>query len=134
MLKCISPKFADDLVAVVIRSDLKSIMRDLQHAVDEFISWSQEWGMVLNETKTKVMLFGGSGGEVVNVMINSQPIQQVTSLKYLGSVLGAQLDFSLQAECATGKAKRASPKVSTLYDGREGIPVTPNVNFKFTIF
>jgi len=47
---------------------------------------------------------------------------QVTSLKYLGSVLGAQLDFSLQAECATGKAKRASPKVSTLYDGREGNP------------
>ena len=46
----------------------------LQHAVDEFIRWSQEWGMVLNETKTKVMLFGGSGGEVVNVMINGQPI------------------------------------------------------------
>ena len=52
---------------------LKSVVC-VQHAVDELVSWSQEWGMVLNETKTKVMLFGGSGGEVVNVMINGQPI------------------------------------------------------------
>jgi len=72
--KCIYPKFADDLVAIAIRSDLKSVVCVLQHAVDELVSWSQEWGMVLNETKTKVMLFGGSGGEVVNVMINGQPI------------------------------------------------------------
>ena len=67
--KCIYPKFAHDLVAIAIRSDLKSVMCVLQHAVDELVSWSQEWGMVLNETKTKVMLFGGSGGEVVNVII-----------------------------------------------------------------
>jgi len=65
--KCISPKFADDLVALTIRSDLKRFMCDLQHAVDELVSWSQEWGMSLNETKTKVILFGGRGGEVVNV-------------------------------------------------------------------
>jgi len=87
--------------------------------------------MVLNETKTKVMLFGSSGGEVVNVKINGQPIQQVTSQKYLGVILDAQLDFSLQAEYAAGKAKRASAKVSTLYDGREGIPVqTGNALYK----
>jgi len=99
----------------------------VQHAVDELVSWSQEWGMVLNETKTKVMLFGSSGGEVVNVKINGQPIQQVTSQKYLGVILDAQLDFSLQAEYAAGKAKRASAKVSTLYDGREGIPVQTGI-------
>jgi len=85
--------------------------------------------MVLNETKTKVMLFGGRGGEVVNVMINGQPIQQVTSQKYIGIILDAQLDFSLQAEYAAGKAKTASAKVSTLYeyDGRKGIPVQTGI-------
>ena len=42
--KCIYPKFADDLVAIAIRSDLKSVVCVLQHAVDEFVSWSREWG------------------------------------------------------------------------------------------
>jgi len=47
--------------------------------------------------------------------------------KYLGIILDAQLDFSLQAQYAAGKAKRASAKVSTLYDGREGIPVQTGI-------
>jgi len=131
--KCISPKFADDFVAITIRSDLKNIMSDLQQSIDKLVSWTEEWGMVLNETKTKVMLFGASGGEVVNVMINDQPIEQVTSHKYLGIILDTQLDFSLQAEYAAGKAKRPSAKVSTLYDSREGIPVQTGISLYKTL-
>ena len=66
-------------------------------------------------------------------LINDQPIQQVTSQKYLGIILDAQLDFSLQAEYAAGKAKRASAKVSTLYDGREDIPVQTGISLYKTL-
>ena len=43
--------------------------------------------------------------------------------KYLGVILDPLLSFSLQADYATGKAKRAAAKVSALHRGRDGIAV-----------
>ena len=54
----IFPKFADDLVSVVVDSDMLLITKKLQQSVDDLVSWSRKWGMALNVSKTKVMLFG----------------------------------------------------------------------------
>ena len=52
--------------------DLTSIISDLQLAVDELVDWSDKWGMVLNVSKTKVMLFGNSKDEVIDLCMHNQ--------------------------------------------------------------
>jgi len=120
--KSISPKFADDFVAVSVNKDSCAITLELQRAIDDLVAWSDEWGMELNVAKTKVMFFG-SKFERLAVNIKNTTIEQVISQKYLGVVLDPLLSFSLQADYATGKAKRAAAKVSALYRGRDGIAV-----------
>ena len=44
----IFPKFADDVVSVVVESDVMHITKELQQSVDDLVNWSQKWGMVLN--------------------------------------------------------------------------------------
>jgi len=72
---CILPKFADDFVAVSIDSDLKTMSTNLQQSVDQLVVWSQEWGMALNDSKTKVMVFGDST-DSIDISINGNAVEQ----------------------------------------------------------
>jgi len=60
-------------------------------------------------------------------------VEQVDTQKYLGVMLDPQLNFSLQADFAVSKVKRAAAKVSLLYDGREGIPLQTGINLYKTL-
>jgi len=119
----IYPKFADDLVSIAVDGDLTSIISDLQLAVDELVDWSDKWGMVLNVSKTKVMLFGNSKDEVIDLCMHNEKIEQVNKIKYLGVWLDPLLNFLEQVDYVICKAKRSAAKVCTLFDGREGISV-----------
>ena len=55
-------------------------------------------------------------------------IENVCSYKYLSIVLDSELDFRQQVDYAVCKAKRASPKVCTLIDGRRGLPFRIRIN------
>ena len=119
----IFPKFADDLVSVAVDSDMLRITKELQHSVDDLVSWSQKWGMVLNVSKTKVMLFGDVEDDVIELKMYGADIEQVDKVKYLGVWLDHQLNFSCQVDHAILKAKRSAAKVCTLFDGRDGLSV-----------
>ena len=69
------------------------------------------------------MLFGNSKDDVIELKMDSDTIHQVDRIKYLGVWLDPQLAFSLQVDYSVAKAKRASAKIFTLFDFREGIPV-----------
>jgi len=62
--RCISPKFADDLAAVAVGDDIDAVNEQLQTAVDQLVDWSKQENMMLNVSKTKVMIFGDSVEEV----------------------------------------------------------------------
>jgi len=120
--KITTPKFADDMVALAIGTDVRQIEDNLQNATDQLVRWADKEGMELNAQKTKVMLFGDNVNKV-NVKINDNILDCVASYKYLGVVLDSQMDFAMQVDYAAGKAKRAMVKVGTLIDGRKGIPI-----------
>ena len=125
--KSILPKFADDLVAFSVGSDMRSISEKLQQSVDQLHEWANNEGMELNGSKTKVMVFGSNKNNV-DIKINGTAVQQVDSYKYLGIVLDPELNFSMQTDYAAGKAKRASNRVFRLLDGDHGIPVQIGLN------
>ena len=54
----------------------------------------------------------------ININIKCNAVEQVKTQKYLGVMLDPQLNFSVQADFAVSKVKRAAAKVSLLYDGR----------------
>ena len=65
--------------------------------------------------------------------MNGSQIEKVTSFKYLGVILDPLLSFGMQVNYAVGKAKRAAVKVSTLIDGRQGIPVNIGLDLYKTL-
>jgi len=54
--RCIWPKFADDLAAVAVGDDIDAVNEQLQTAVDQLVEWSKQENMMLNVSKTKVMI------------------------------------------------------------------------------
>ena len=119
---CISPKFADDMVTVAADDDITYVEQKLQQATNDLINWSQNEGMDINVSKTKVMVFGNQTGKI-DIKIHGSSVENVTSYKYLGILLDSDLNFSMHIEYAVGIAKRASAKVSRLIEGDKGVPV-----------
>jgi len=78
--------------------------------------------MVMNVAKTKVMLFG-EAKKKISIKIDNLDLENVSSFKYLGMMLDLMLDFGMQVDYATGKAKRALNKIGCLIKGRQGISV-----------
>ena len=79
--------------------------------------------MVLNVSKTKVMLFGDVDDDVIQLKMYGADIEQVNKFKYLGIWLDHQLNFSHQVDYAILKAKQSAAKVCSLFDGRDGLSV-----------
>ena len=53
----------------------------LQKAVDDLVAWTEEWGMTLNASKTKVMMFGAGKGDTIDLKMDQEAIEQVTRLE-----------------------------------------------------
>ena len=112
---CISPKFADDMVTIAVDDDIH-VEQKLQQATNDLTDWSQNEGMDINVSKTKVMVFGNQTGKI-DTKIHGSSVENVTSYKYLGILLDSDLNFSMHTEYAVGKAKRASAKICRLIEG-----------------
>ena len=57
----------------------------------------------------------------ITLMLQSEKIEQVESMKYLGVWLDRRLNFQQQVEYAVGKATKASWKVNRLIEDRKGL-------------
>jgi len=73
------------------------VKEQLQHAVRRLIDWSRENDMVLNASKTKVMLFGNTNAEI-KLIVDGAVIEQMKSYKYLRVLLDTALDFCTQVD------------------------------------
>ena len=73
--------YADDLVVLSLSLD------DLQIKSNYLKEYCQEWGLEVNRSKTKVMFFFSKNGHkqpTRNIYIGSEPLEWVSSYKYLG--------------------------------------------------
>ena len=90
-------KFSDD-------SALLSLLRGEQEghgtALDSFVQWCDESCLDLNVTKTKEMIydFRQKNRDVSTVQIHNQPVEKVSSYKYLGTTFEDTLKWDLNTE------------------------------------
>ena len=97
-------KFADD-TKIFSRVNSIADRERLQNDLDKLISWSEEWQMLFNISKCKVMHIGKSKLESHYFMKNQQ-LETVCQEKDLGVMITNDLKVSQQCQQAYNKASR----------------------------
>jgi len=92
-------RFADD------QGMIAGTERGLQKIMDSLNMTAEKYGMKINIKKTKVMRVSRNGGEVVNIVINGNRVEQVKSFKYLGSTMAedGRCETEIKVRCALAK-------------------------------
>ena len=101
---CMSILYADDTTIYLCGKSLKFMRIKLQSDLDCLQEWLCSNGLKLNVSKTKCMLFNQEGlNPHVDLMINNQLVENVTSFKFLGVILDQTLSFELQYKAVYNK-------------------------------
>ena len=122
--ECVDPKYADDFTTIVIGDTVIEVETKLQNSINELVPWAKENDMLINQPKTKAMLFGKDvEEEILSLEICGQAIEQKSIFPYLGVTLDSKLSFSKHIESICSKALGAMRKLSGLFKKRRGISV-----------
>jgi hypothetical protein len=93
--KCI--KYSDDLCVYTSSNNIEDIEKKLQLDLNSIQLWCDENGMTINSSKTKSIIFYNNKPKEeskLNLTINSENIENVTIIKYLGLFIDSKLSFS----------------------------------------
>ena len=96
--------FADDATYFESNKNVKTIEKDIQICSNSIQSWCRSNHMVTNVDKTKVMLSGtrqklilmNDHDKILNVFLNGNKLEQVTSEKWLGVTIDESLSWKQQ--------------------------------------
>jgi hypothetical protein len=98
--------FADDLI-LVIRGETVSEAENFSNLeTSKITAWSKRNKVGFNDEKSKVMLMSREKRKEVkdiNIYLNNKPLEQVTTLKYLGIIIDEKFKFSQHISNAAEK-------------------------------
>ena len=117
-------KFADD-TKLGREIALEQHCHKLQHALNELVEWSNEWGMELHAEKTTVVHFGRTNPEFVYT-INGVPLNTTEVARDLGVKIRNDCDSSLHVREITGKAHALLGQVKRTLSYRDSV-VLPKI-------
>ena len=99
MKHCKLALYADDTVLYTSHGDFALSIKNLQKDINSLAGWCTVNGIKANTDKTKVMVFGSKCSLVKSppfeIKFGDIPLQLVSSYKYLGINLDAQLNNNL---------------------------------------
>ena len=115
--------FADDMVI------LGNSKEDLQHSLDLLYAYCSKWGLEVNISKTKIIVFRKRGRVKGNEKwyYNHNEIEVVDNFNYLGVVLNYTGSFLLNNQYAVGKALKA---MHVLYSNISKHFVNPKISLE----
>ena len=83
--------YADDTLLFFESSSVQAIEAALSHNLDHVVGWLNQNYLMLNHSKTKVMLMGThqllSSVQSFTVSVNDKDLERVYKFKYLGVIL-----------------------------------------------
>lgn len=96
-----SVRFADDTVLLAnSECELQEMLSSLNDVVEDY-------GMKINEKKTKVMKISRNSQEGVNIHIKGKKLEEVNQYKYLGSILDSESRRTKDVRARIGMGKQA---------------------------
>ena len=95
--------FADDMII------LSTTVEGLQNGLNNLSDYCKKWGLTVNISKTKIMVFrkGGKLADIEKWFFNNIPIEIVSSFNYLGCEISSSGSFKNCIENLVSSAKRA---------------------------
>ena len=106
-----SDSFLDWLHTLMLMDDtviLATSREKLQQKLEYLEAYCKEYGMVVNETKTKLMVINGDEEDRVTLLMGDVPIKHADSYVYLGAIIAAD------GSTATSIAHHAKDKEKSL--------------------
>ena len=98
--------YADDTILYTSHSNFDVSVKNLQDDINSLTHWCTTNGIKANTDKTKVMVFGSKCSLIkvpsFEIKFGDVSLQVVSSYKYLGLVLDAQLNFNLHVNKIIG--------------------------------
>ena len=80
----ISSEYADDITIYCTGENILTITNFMQSAINNFYRWTKDWGLSLNQLKTKCMLFTKKHVQPIPLNIDNINIEYVREHKFLG--------------------------------------------------
>lgn len=93
--------YADDTV-ILAESD-----EDLQHALNAYATYCENWKLSVNTDKTKIMIFSKGRQLNYNFVLNNKNLEIVSEFKYLGIVFSRSGSFLAAKKHIAAQASRA---------------------------
>jgi len=89
--------FADDLLLAIRNKIVRAAENISNIEMNKIIAWSMNNKINFNEDKSKVMIISRrkrKENKEINVYLNNKPLQQVSTMKYLGIIIDKKFKFS----------------------------------------
>ncbi|XP_071580242.1 uncharacterized protein [Temnothorax nylanderi] len=101
-------KYADDTVV------LAENMQDLQNMIDRIVRHSESFGLFMNTTKTKTMVFSKTHVHA-HLIIKGATVEQVSFFKYLGTIMTSLYDPKKEIRSRIEQARRTFTSMKTFF-------------------
>ena len=123
-----SIQFADDIALTSTRRSADLVSSEFTTAVSNLGRWLASRGLILNATKSQLLVFAGFNGQSPNVVVKRDgiPVPSVTSARYLGIILDVRMAWQPQVDASVMKANK---KIGTLWWTRKSLTLASCVLF-----
>jgi hypothetical protein len=101
--------FADDLLLITTGETIKEAETFSNFEMSKITAWSKENKVDFNEEKSKAMLISRRKRKEVKhiqMYLNNKPLEQVTTMKYLGIIIDDKFKFSQHISYAVDKCAK----------------------------
>ena len=114
--------YADDVIIFNAGTDLNDMQNKLQRSLDNLETWCKKNSLIINETKTKVMIFSKKRDNEANqyefpnltLLVNNNKLEVVKTFKYLGVIFDYHLSFDNQFNSVNSKLTDTSTAMSRI--------------------
>ena len=116
-------KFADDTSVLVTGKNLEDLQVRLNSTYREIVSWCRKWRMVVNGSKTELMLVNGEMSAISLPTRNSDTCALVSSTKSIGLTIDDKLNYHEHLKTVTVKAARNWRIIRSKYADQWGLSI-----------
>ena len=110
-----SVAFADDVALVIVGKFLEDVKNLFNVTFSKYADWMNESGLKMAKHKTEVTLITSrKERETITLQVGEHEIESKPSIRYLGVMIDARLNFKDQAEHASTKAAAVGGALSRL--------------------
>jgi len=101
--------FADDLILAIRNETIREAENISNFGMSKITAWSRNNKINFNEDKYRVMIISrrnGKENKEINIYFNNKPVQQVSTVKYLGIVIDDKFKFSKHISYAAERSSK----------------------------